>query len=308
MKRIFALILIVSIGTFLACDDLNEPILLKEFQVGFQASTSDASIDVRSTEDVTHQIPIMLIGEQRNEAVTVTVRIDPDLTTALPGTMYELVNETITIPANSSFGNVELLVKRDGFVQPGERYEVVLQIIETSAKIALNFDLHTATLETILPYDINDFVGTYSVVDVDTDGGSASYQLATELVDGKENTILVTGLWDGGPAVEMVLDPSSNTLEIPIQTFGCYNAGTEADPLCTILTSQASRQTPVTGTFKNGGGPINLTSGYTVNITTPPYETYYLTPSVISSVWTKTAAKKSVKAQPVIREITSANL
>lgn len=55
------------------------------------------------------QLRVNLIGPQRSSASEVTFSVVEDETTAVRGTHYELPNNfTVTIPANSSFGYVNL--------------------------------------------------------------------------------------------------------------------------------------------------------------------------------------------------------
>ena len=305
MKKLLSYILpVLLLGgmVFTSCDDLNDPILYDQIKVGFENSTSTASVDVRSTEDLTVEVPIMLIGEHQSSDVTITVEADLMYTTALPGTMYELVNPTVTIPAGESYGILEVQVNRDGFVQAGEEYQLELLILESSIDIAPNFNRNTMTIKTIKPYDINDFIGTYTVNEVDDEGTAIDpYNITTALYgEGEEvDTILVSGLWDpSSETIQVLLNKTDNTVTIPEQNI--YNTTYDGAYLTSNIMSLSLGT--VTGTFENGGGPI-IIDGYLCLIQDPPYEGYNWLPAIAESVWTKNASKKGYSPNYVEKRI-----
>ena len=50
---------------------------------------------------------INLIGAQRSNAETIKVSVVADATTAVSGTNFKILTETVTIPANSSYGELQ---------------------------------------------------------------------------------------------------------------------------------------------------------------------------------------------------------
>jgi len=55
---------------------------------------------------------INLVGAQRPTDQIIKVAVDPALSNAVAGTHYKIVNENVTIPANSSFGDLQIEILR----------------------------------------------------------------------------------------------------------------------------------------------------------------------------------------------------
>ncbi|MEZ4902904.1 MAG: DUF4843 domain-containing protein [Spirosomataceae bacterium] len=55
---------------------------------------------------------INLVGPQQATDRTIKVTVEPALSTAVAGTHYKIVNENVTIPANSSFGELQIEILR----------------------------------------------------------------------------------------------------------------------------------------------------------------------------------------------------
>ncbi len=60
------------------------------------------------------RLRVNLVGAQRSEAQTVSYVVVQDETTAVQGTHYGPLSGTVTIPANSSFGYVEIPILNPG--------------------------------------------------------------------------------------------------------------------------------------------------------------------------------------------------
>ncbi|MFN4147670.1 MAG: DUF4843 domain-containing protein [Runella sp.] len=81
-----------------------------------------------------------LVGPQAPVDRSIRVVVDAPNTTAVAGTHFRLVNSTVTIPANSSFGDVEIEILRVP-AQTGASVNVVLllEAISDDVKPSENF-------------------------------------------------------------------------------------------------------------------------------------------------------------------------
>jgi|GEM_PF-1943408 len=62
---------------------------------------------------------VNLVGAQRDRAQTFGVRVEPNFSTAVAGVHYDLLDNSVTIPANSSFGFVRFVIRDAGAVPAG---------------------------------------------------------------------------------------------------------------------------------------------------------------------------------------------
>lgn len=127
----------------------DEPILLKGSFVEFDAATFNANAAgltypiltrlVRYGEALNNADPLLtrtsglvkfrinLVGPQRSSATTVTYQVVATSTTAVPGTHFSSSGTTI-IPANSSFGEVEIQILNPGATTAGPK-DLILELI-----------------------------------------------------------------------------------------------------------------------------------------------------------------------------------
>lgn len=147
--------------------------------------------------------------------------VDP-ASTAVPGTHYNLAGNTVVIPANQSRGAIIVNGIYDGFAD--ESRSLILNIEGGDVEIA-NFDTtHNLSMLAFCSFDINDFVGTWDVVDQSVyEDDPYIYQLTTEIYE--DNTLLVTGLWEEDIPVLIELDgsdPGNFMAIIPEQYYASH--------------------------------------------------------------------------------------
>jgi hypothetical protein len=141
---------------FTGCTKLNEPIftdgliefdaaayhskavgfpfpLLNRVPRGFGRATSTAMDPVTTTRTTTDTVRmrINLVGPQRTSAETVTVRVSSTFTTAIEGTHFDLLDKTVTIPANSSFGIARWVIRNPGAPPAGSptTVQVIFELV-----------------------------------------------------------------------------------------------------------------------------------------------------------------------------------
>ncbi|WP_263786056.1 hypothetical protein [Salinibacter grassmerensis] len=137
-KRCFALTLVVLVSvSMMGCfDQVVEPEYDGPPKVQFDP-TSNSVPDGAGAQELN----IQLIAPQQSSdsQFPVTVVDTGDIATTLPSDEYELVSETATIPAGSSFGTVQVRVDSSG-IPPGETQLLTLALEESS-----NSDIVPAT-------------------------------------------------------------------------------------------------------------------------------------------------------------------
>jgi hypothetical protein len=87
------------------------PILTRVPAIGRATTTSAA---VLSRLSGTIQLRINLVGAQRGTPTNVTYRVVPTVTTAVAGTHFAPLSGSVSIPANSSFANIDLQILNPG--------------------------------------------------------------------------------------------------------------------------------------------------------------------------------------------------
>lgn len=94
---------------------VNYPILSRmpaEGRASASANTADSIITRRQSTPI--QLRVNLVGAQRSEPVEVSYEVVPTATTAVAGTHYATLPGKVTIPANSSFGYIEVRILNPG--------------------------------------------------------------------------------------------------------------------------------------------------------------------------------------------------
>ena len=145
--KYYTIVLALLVTSFCSCIK-DEPILLQSSFVEFDAATYNVNAAgltypiitrlVRYGEASNNADPLLtrssglvkfrinLVGAQRTTATTVTYQVVATGTTAVAGTHFTTTGTTI-IPANSSFGEVEVQILNPG-ATTGSR-DIVLQLI-----------------------------------------------------------------------------------------------------------------------------------------------------------------------------------
>lgn len=96
-----------------------------------------AELDAGQTEPELVELTVQLIGAQTGSDRTAEVAVSE--TDATEGTHFELLNSQVVIPANSSFGTVEVRVLADN-IADGENYFVILELQDgPELEVAVNF-------------------------------------------------------------------------------------------------------------------------------------------------------------------------
>jgi hypothetical protein len=81
----------------------------------------------------TVQMRINLVGALRSAPLTVTVRVANNFSTGIAGTHFSLVDQQVTIPANSSFGIARWAIRNPGApVVAGTSVSAVFELVGTA--------------------------------------------------------------------------------------------------------------------------------------------------------------------------------
>jgi hypothetical protein len=104
---------------------VNYPILTRIPPFGRAVNTTaDSTLNKRRG---TIKIRINLVGPQRSTPTEVTYQVVQGSTTAVAGTHYTALPGTVTIPANSSFGDIDLQLLNNAATTPAS-VDLVLEI------------------------------------------------------------------------------------------------------------------------------------------------------------------------------------
>jgi hypothetical protein len=93
---------------------VSYPILTRKPAFGRAVSSSNASDSIMTRRSGTIQLRVNLVGPQRSTPVTVNYEVVTSATTAVAGTHYTTLPGTVTIPANSSFGYIDVQLLNPG--------------------------------------------------------------------------------------------------------------------------------------------------------------------------------------------------
>lgn len=147
--KYYTIVLAAVLLTSLSSCIKEKPVILDRFFVEFDAATYNANAAgltypiltrlVRYGEASNNADPLLtrssglvkfrinLVGPQRTVPTVVTYTVLPTVTTAVPGTHFTS-SGTATIPANSSFGEVEIQILNPGATTAGPKV-LVLELI-----------------------------------------------------------------------------------------------------------------------------------------------------------------------------------
>jgi hypothetical protein len=224
MKAIYKIFMFVGLLAFVAAcyDDPGTDILLNDVAVlEINEATTATGLDVsKSYNRVTNginvrdSIRVNLVGPQRGTAITVNFAIDAT-STAVAGTHYNLITtNSVTIPANSSFGFIYFDVIDDNIL-PGEIWKLKFNLTgnDGNATISEKYGVFTRSIRTLCPFSRANFVGTYNT----NEPGYGTYDNVSSADPTDANGIIINNFWDFGGSVKYVLDPASNKVTLPTQ-------------------------------------------------------------------------------------------
>ena len=86
----------------------------RQVYTGTQSGGASADPALTRTYTDTIRMRVNLVGPQMGTAQTFPVTVNPTFTTAVAGTHYTLVDNSVTIPANSNFGFVRWVTRNPG--------------------------------------------------------------------------------------------------------------------------------------------------------------------------------------------------
>jgi len=158
MRKVNFLITILAAFTFLSCDKLEEdktvfdgnfveidatvlnapatgkefPLLTRLPQGGRPVITAQDPLITRLSGTI--QLRVNLVTAQRGNAESLTYKVIPEETTAIAGTHYQ-ISGTLQIPANSSFGYIEVQILDPGATSGTK--DLVLEL-ESSSSLKAN--------------------------------------------------------------------------------------------------------------------------------------------------------------------------
>lgn len=175
MKLTNKLSILAIIFTLIAtsCGDTETEATFNGVQVHFVSENSSTSYLFDGTAGVQTNDPIAvtLVGMAQPEAITITVEVDA-ASTAVAGVHYQLNSASVTIPAGSYSGNIDVTGLLDGFGgDPLDRRTLLFTIVDSSAPIAIAANTLTHSIGITCPSAID---GTYSFSSINllADGGT----------------------------------------------------------------------------------------------------------------------------------------
>ena len=101
------------------------PILTRVPAVGRPVSTAEPTITKNSG---TIKIRVNLVGAQRSTPTEVTYQVVTAVTTAVAGTHYTALPGKLTIPANQSYGEIDLQILPTAGTPPPTSVDLVLEL------------------------------------------------------------------------------------------------------------------------------------------------------------------------------------
>jgi len=262
MKKIvinYQLILIAVLGSFMfssclveddAIDFGDTPVVVQFENDAVTANFLKADVD---PETFVYDIPVALVGAKNqplDKAVDLTVSISPN-STATEGVEYNLLTESVTIPAGQMSVPVQIEVL-SGNLDAFDPKTLVLDITSASVNISDSFQT-SVELQAACPFDISVFYGTYDATG-DSPTGVADYTV--EVSEGpEENTLLLKNLYNtnGETVVELGTDVLNPTIDYRSKEFG---AAFDIHPSYGDI--WATTVTSGTSTYKSCDGTLNL--------------------------------------------------
>jgi hypothetical protein len=224
MKSIYRVFMFIALVTFVsACyDDPGADILLDNVAVlEISEATTATGLDVSKSYDrvtdgnrIKDSIRVNLVGPQKNTPINVPFSIDP-ASTAVAGTHYAMITtNSVTIPANSSFGFIYFEVIDDNIL-PGELWKLKFSLTgnDANATVSSQYGVFTRSISILCPFNWANFVGEYNT----NEDGYGTYDNVLTADTINTNGIIINNFWDFAGNVRYVFDPSSNKVTVPTQ-------------------------------------------------------------------------------------------
>jgi hypothetical protein len=224
MKSICKLLMFIAVVAFVsACnDDPGADILLDNVGVlEISEATTATGLDISKSYDrvpdgnrIKDSIRVNLVGPQKNTPIKVPFSIDP-ASTAVAGTHYAMITtNSLTIPANSSFGFIYFEVIDDNIL-PGEIWKLKFSLTGNGANatVSSQYGVFTRSISILCPFSRANFIGTYTT----NEQGYGTYDNVVTADTVNANGIIINNFWDFGGSVNYVLDPISNKVTVPTQ-------------------------------------------------------------------------------------------
>lgn len=182
-NKLSALVVIFSmIAT--SCGDTETEAIFTGVQVHFVTDNSASSYLFDGTPGVLTDdpVPITLVGAAQSEDVTITIEVS-DESTAVEGVHYNLSSTTVTIPAGSFTGDIDVVGILDGFGgDPTDRRTLEFTIASSSAPVAINANSLTHTIGITCPSDLGGEV-SYTITSAALDDGAGTTGTAADLAN-----------------------------------------------------------------------------------------------------------------------------
>ena len=187
----------------------------------------------------TYDIPVTLIGGRNqpiNEAVTVNVAVDPS-STAVEGQEFNLLTESVTIPAGEMTAPVQIEVFSAN-LDPFDPKTVVLEIVSSDLTVS-EASTTDIVLQAACEFDLAGFYGTYDAVE------SGEFEYEVVVSEGPvANSLLLSNLYEtGGETVIVLNEDTTNptvTFESQANDAVLYDHAVYGDVWATTLTATSA--------------------------------------------------------------------
>ena len=209
-----------------SCEEHSDNITYEKKSVQFATDVKNVELLKLPVENATVSITVELVSEPLDEDITVTLKPQGgENVTALEGEHYEILNNTVTIPAGEVEATVDYAeVIHDHFMV--EEAVMARVVISEESDLPHNENLGPAVLDinmkkrNVCPLEHEELEGIYKVEEISNyDGALAPYEIKMEHMTG--DSMVVTGLWETSDEVivEIGLTPGEETVKIPSQDY-----------------------------------------------------------------------------------------
>lgn len=150
--------------------------------------------------DVIDTVQIQFVGPQQGADKIISFSVDAS-STAIENVHYSLPANTITIPKGSSTGNLLVTVLHSGFAIAEEATLVLTLDEDNEVKPIAQNNTFTVLLfkKNFCPYERDDIIGTWDITEYSLASAHGGWTGEVTITAGEGDTILIDGLWWGGP-------------------------------------------------------------------------------------------------------------
>lgn len=213
MKKLNILFALAMAIIGLSCDDNKIDLYNGPSQIHFVEQ--GGSMIINDTDPVyTIQVGVSKSVETDR---TFEVIIDAENSTAEEGVGFELLSKSITIPAGSVLGEIEVKGLFDGAQPEGDLLRLQLKG-NTASDVASFYSSFDLLLYKFCDFHRDAFIGTYQVYEHSFFG---EFEYEVEITAGDDPySVIVDGFWEvSGSAVQLTFDRTETTCSIPSQFF-----------------------------------------------------------------------------------------